>query len=241
MPAGRNRPPEELPADDPESLGWIARLEAARRIASGKPPPPVDLPGTPETAADGQPSVNPAHMLVAQLEEEEAERKNGARAGAGIASADAIARAKVNLPPPAPVRRLPEWVWAALLVMLVAVSLGYAYLRATSEQALPYEVDPVEHTRSQTENDLRVLKSLNQGHKAALDGQHRAAISYYKAALAIDPELASAERGLGIAYAALDDHASAIRHYERFIALQPETLEAARVKKLIESYKRKQR
>ncbi|MEM7679206.1 MAG: tetratricopeptide repeat protein [Myxococcota bacterium] len=220
----------------------MARLETARRIASGKPPPPVDLPGTASDAAGGPPALNPAHALVAQLEEEEA-RKNGARASSALTSAEALADAKVSLPSSPPVRPMPEWVWGALLVMLVAVSLSYAYLRATNEQALPYEVEParIDSDRRSENDDRKLLRLLKKGHEAAIAGQHRQAILNYQAAVALDPNLASAQRGLGIAYAAIEDYASAVRHYERFIDLQPESMEAAKIQELIEAYKRMQR
>lgn len=231
----------------------MARLEAARLVAAGKPSADVRAGGLghrpgadTSNAAPAAPEIpaKPAHLLVAQLEEEESRRHqaNADRMQARYEAAapeQAIAQVEVAVAPPKPTRRMPEWVWAAVVAVLVVGGLSYAYTQAQREPEPIAEVDPAK--RAEAERKKRALTALQQGHQAVLDEKHDAAIARYKQALSLEPNLASAERGLGIAYAAKGDRRTAIVHYQRFIELEPDTLEAAKIKAIIRDYRKRRR
>ena len=216
-------------------------------IASGHAPTsgaPSSAPVQPRTTATETIPGKPAHILVAQLEEEEtARRKREAERMQNLfdeaAPEEAIAQVQVATDTPPPARRLPEWVWGALLVMVVVTGLGYAYTQAYQEPEPIAAVDP--EVVAAAARKKEALTALNNGHEAVLDEKHDAAIRYYRRALRLEPDLASAERGLGIAYAAKGNRRAALKHYQRFIQLEPDSFEAAKVKEIIRDYRRKRR
>ncbi len=241
-------------ASDTAPTGWMARLEAARMIASGRAPvtqsqgvvtrrvsaKPVRPSVTQATSVPGQ----SAQMLVAQLEREESQRERDEAARMqsvfeAAAPEAVVAQVQVDVPVVKPARRLPEWVWGALIVAAVSVGLGYAYTRAQSEPNPLVEVDPQRVAAAARQR--RALTALQAGHQAVRDEAHDRAIRHYREALRLNPDLASAERGLGIAYAAKGDGDRALKHYRNFVELEPDGLEAAKVKALIRDYVKKKR
>ena len=251
---------------DTTPKSWMARLEAARMIASGKVPSSNSngRPLTPSAAASVvSPATNgskataaraphassalpgqSAQQLVAQLEQEESQRERDEAARIqsvfeAAAPEAAIAQVQVDVPTDKPKRRLPEWVWGGLIVAAVAVGLGYAYTRAQSEPTPIVEVDPERVAAAARQK--RALTALQDGHQAVLDDAPDRAIRHYQEALRLDPSLASAERGLGIAYAARGDRDRALKHYRRFVELEPDGLEAAKIKGLIRDYVKEKR
>ena len=126
-----------------------------------------------------------------------------------------------------------------LLGVVVLAGLSYAYNSAQVEPTPIVELDADKVVAAAKKK--RALTALQRGHEAVLDDKHDEAIRYYREALRHAPDLASAERGLGIAYAAKGNRRAAVKHYERFVQLEPDGLEAAKIKALIRDYKRKRR
>jgi len=66
------------------------------------------------------------------------------------------------------------------------------------------------------------------------------AVDELQQCLALDPAYGLAYRSLGVAYTLLGRERSAIAAYERFVALEPTHRDAAQLRQIIDSYKRRQ-
>ena len=229
---------------------WMARLEAARQLASGTVTDEPASGAAPDLSAPRRaprgPELQskPAHLLVAQLEREEHLRQQHEAARLQTvyeeaAPEDEIARVEVQVATLKPPRRTPDWLWVTLVVALVIGGVGYAYTQAQREPVPTAELAPERVAAAARKK--RALTALQNGHRAVLDEDHEAAIGHYREALRLEPKLASAERGLGIAFAAKGNGAAALKHYQRFLQLEPDGLEAAKIRSLIRDYQRNRR
>ncbi len=247
--------------------GWMARLEAARMVASAqsgasapassqaptqssKPPaassgpPPLKVSSKPKPA---KPAVEnkPAHLLVAQLQEEEDRRRKdeAARLDALFSNKnqapESVANVEIELPTAQKKRKVSERLIIALFVVGgLGVVVG-AYNAVKKEPAPKLVVDPA--LKAKAERRKRAVDALERGHSHVLKGKEGAqdAIKAYKEAIALDSELAGAERGLGVAYVALDEKAEALAHYKNYLKLAPEAKDAKEVRKIIQQYEKK--
>ncbi len=107
---------------------------------------------------------------------------------------------------------------------------------AWTDQPAPGEKITVAEKRKQA------LAAIEKGHALLGDGKDKArvdqAILFYQKALRLEPNLARAERALGVAYAAKRDDKNALQHYKRFIELDPAAPEAWQVKAIIEKFEK---
>lgn len=155
--------------------------------------------------------------------------------------ADEISQVEIKLEAPKKRKRwVPDWLVVAILAVGVAGGVYGVYAAVKEEPAPVVRVDP--KLIEAKERRAKAIKALQHGHELALLGAEKAdaAIVAYKQALELEPTLASAERGLAIAYTAKDDKAQAVLHYERYLTLDPKASDAAEVRAIIEDYRKVQ-
>jgi tetratricopeptide (TPR) repeat protein len=235
--------------NDSVPSGWMARLEAAKNAASAvSGPPPVAPPRAdsvppPLPAAPRPPprpkslEGKPAHLLIAHLEAENSRRHTSAvRAAPEAAPVDEIARVEVAKPALPRARRVPDWVIFSLLGALVLGGIAFAYTSAHQAPAPKAEIDPALAAAAEKRKAARA--ALEEGHQKLLAGADGvdAAIAAYQRALALEPNLPSAERGLAIAFTAKKDDATAVQHFQRYLQLDPDAKDADEVRARIARY-----
>ncbi len=234
--------------------GWMARLEAARvntasrdetPTAVAKPPP---IPAKPAAAQPPPlkpkgPPPRPAHLLVAQLEQEEqrrrAEEQSRLQQLFESEPKSEIAAASLDLPEaPKKKKRVPNSLLFALLAVVVVGGLIAVFMQVQKEPPPKVEIDPA--LAKQVEDKKKAFEALEQGHTLAQAGKEKApeALKAYQTALKFAPDLASAERGMAVVYAAQDDDENAVKHYRRYLDLEPKAKDAAEVRKIIKAYER---
>lgn len=254
-------------ANDSVPPSWMARLEAARvvttppeggadggsgeaaRAPSSSGPPPLK-PSSGENGASRSksgahaPVGRPAHLLVAQLEEEDRKRsdQHAERVAALFSNDRSDDIAKVEIPLSTEglkKKRVPDWVIVTGLVVLVIAVVGILFIRAKEAPGPVAQIDPA--VQAAAEKRRMSIEALEQGHKLAIEGKARAddAILAYTRALDLDPTLASAERGLAIAYGLKDDDPNAVAHYKSYLRLSPSAFDAGDVRKIVERYEKK--
>lgn len=90
--------------------------------------------------------------------------------------------------------------------------------------------------------DTAAAKTLyDEGNRLTLQGRIREAIARFKRALKEDPNFADAHRGLGIAYARLEQPEQAVRHYELYLKKRPYAHDAERVRVILRTYYNQQK
>lgn len=253
-----------LPAAQNDSVpsGWMARLEAAKVVARGEsgvhaaPVDPTATPTAPSTPPplkaalrrrDSNVSAKPAHLLVAQLERDEHKRQTAEQARLSELfneeePEEMISKVEVDLPEaPKKKKRLPDWVVVGTLGLLVLGGVGFAYSSVQKEPAPTATVDPALAKKAALRK--KAMAALEQGHTLALEGtEHSAeAITAYESALKLEPNLASAERGLAIVYAAKGEQTQAVQHYRRYLELSPEARDAPQVRAIVSGWEKSQR
>jgi tetratricopeptide (TPR) repeat protein len=235
--------------NDSVPSGWMARLEAAKNAASAVSGPPAVAPPRADSVPPPLPAAprppprpkslegKPAHLLIAHLEAENSRRHTSAvRAAPEAPPVDAIARVEVARPALPRARKVPDWVIFSLLGALVLGGIGFAYTSAHQAPAPRAEIDPALAAAAEKRKAARA--ALDEGHQKLLAGADgvEAAIVAYQRALALEPNLASAERGLAIAFAARKDEATAVQHYQRYLQLDPDAKDADEVRAIIARY-----
>lgn len=246
----------------------MARLEAAKKTGSGSqpiaaaevasPPPlekqaPKGPPPLKKRSQQSTPGANggsftskPAHLLVAELEAQQREKREARKATLDTAE-DEISKseiAQVEMPKPeAKINRkkIPAWLLFVVLAVVASLCVGGGLYYAQREPPPPApQVDP--ELIAKAEAQKAALAALNEGHELFGVGKDKdkvdQAIALYKKAVELAPDLAKAERALGIAYAAKSDEAEAVIHYKRFLELDPNAPEAAQVRTIIEKYEK---
>ncbi|MFO0723121.1 MAG: tetratricopeptide repeat protein [Myxococcota bacterium] len=219
-------------------------------------PPPLPVRSRPERPASsgsldaGALTKKPAHLLVAELEAE-AEKKRAKKAaamgGTLDSAADEISKSEIAQheieKPDTEVkqRKVPRWLLPVVSVVVIGGVIG-AYFLATQKTPTPtLAVDPA--LIAQAEKRKQALAAIEEGHALLGDGKDKAkveqAIVSYQKALSFEPNLARAERALGVAYAAKGDDENALKHYKRFVELDPAAPEAPQVKSIVEKYEQK--
>ncbi len=259
--AGPSVPVRRRQIDDTVPATWSARVRAVQRFTAGsqqtspmavsalaadKKPEPKKEPEPAPPARDVTGKVKPAHLLVAELEAEEAEKREAedARAQAYLEEDMGAEIAEVEITPEVPAakpRRVPEWLIISVLALGVLGGLAavYAHFEEKKRESA-VEVDPkLELAKKKRE---KALAALEEGHTWALQGKAQAnkAIAAYQRALALEPKLSGAERGLAIAYASLEQRAEAVKHYRRYLDLEPNAQDADEVRQIIDRYEKAQ-
>lgn len=156
---------------------------------------------------------------------------------------DEIAEARVEVAPvvAAPRSRARERVFGALVLLAAGLGLVAAYLSAELAPPPPVEVD--EALAEQRARAAEARAALESGHRLVLEGpaQADAALAAYRRALAAEPQLAAAERGMAIAWTAKGDKREAVAHYRRYLELHPTAKDAPEVRRIIADYEATQR
>jgi tetratricopeptide (TPR) repeat protein len=243
----------------PSGGGWMERLEAARSggalglaevdAGPGAPPPPP-APGrapTPvaapaqDVAPQGGFQAKPAHLLIAELEEDERRRKAEARQRRAEQTEDpatmSIAEVEIDRPKEAPKpKALPTWVVVAALGLVAVGGAVVAYQVGYSEPAPETVVDA--ELQAALERRKKAIALLDEGATLQLQGKEKAdaAIVAYNKALELEPSLGKAHRGLGGVYASKKDVANAILHYKKYLELTPDADDADQVRAIIEKH-----
>jgi tetratricopeptide (TPR) repeat protein len=238
--------------------GWMARLEAARVVATQSltaenpepkpvppPPPPTNKPPPLEKKKKKKNELTkkPAHLLVAQLQEDEQKRRERETAQLDTLfkaeNPDAISSMEIAVPDEVKrKKRIPDWAVVLILALIVGGGLYAAYRRVQKEPAPVVKVDP--KLKEAAEKRKAAVTALEQGHVLVTqNGKADEAIAAYKQALAVEPTLAAAERGLAIAYTSKNDDATAVVHYTRYLELDPAAKDADEVKRIITAYEKK--
>lgn len=238
----------ELSGPTPASDVHFGAAEPAGEppVRVGPPPLPPPLPSQKARAPVVPPpafSTKPAHLLVAELEAAEAEKKREAkqRKNSALGSTqDEISKseiAQVQIAKPdtdIAEKHIPKWVYGlAVALVLGGVAAAYVYAEKKTP-VVKAEADP--ELRAKAERARKANALVEEGH-AALEAKDPAkAIESYLSALKIDPQFARAERALGVAYAAKGDDAAAAEHYKKFLTLDPDAPEAAQVRAIVDKY-----
>ena len=237
--------------------GWMARLEAARVTAAqslategaeAKPVPPPPPPNKPpplekkKKKKKEELTRKPAHLLVAQLQEDEAKRREAETKQLDQLfqreNPDAISSMEIAVPTDLKKKkRIPDWVVVTLLATVVIGGIYGAYQMVQKEPAPVVKVDA--KLVEEAEKRKQSVAALEQGHLFVQQGKPDKAIPAYQKALVADPTFAAAERGLAIAYTKKDDDATAVAHYKRYLELDPAAKDAEDVKKIITAYEKK--
>lgn len=244
VPQGGGPPP--LPPTSSSGVGSGATSPA------GPPPLKRARKDGDEKPGDEKLERKPAHLLVAELEAAERQRReararkpsqaSGAFEGAASEISSEIATHTIETPNLTVRRRqIPGWVFPVVAVLVVG-GIGGAYFfaeRATPE--VKREVDPALIAR---EERLRKANELiEQGHALFGIGRDPAkvaeAIPFYQRAVEADPAFPRAHRALAVAYGAKGDDAEAVKYYRRFLELEPNGSEADQVRAIIEKYEKK--
>lgn len=258
--AGPALPVKQHRTDDTMPSSWMARLEAARKagVLSTLPEAEADdvvehAPGNGNGNGNGHGTkrtsgffeTKPAHLLVAELEEEEREAKRVKTAPVAApmdeaeTAVDSITNVHIARPQAkAQAKHLPTWVWA-LGISVVVVVLGVAGWRIAFEEPPPEPGRALDPTLvKEFERRKEAMALLEEGHRLAMAGkdQAKAALAAYEKALDLEPNLPSALRGLASVYAAQDDAARAVDHYKMYLKLAPDSADAAQVREIVEKY-----
>jgi tetratricopeptide (TPR) repeat protein len=99
----------------------------------------------------------------------------------------------------------------------------------------PAQIPPVPKPKGNIEE---ARNYYNAGNQMALNGKYKEAVEQYKLALQSDPSFADAHRGLGIAYARQKKSDEAVRHYELYLQARPYAQDAARVREILDLYRK---
>jgi len=256
--AGPSLPAKQARTDDTMPSSWMARLDAARRAGVLSTIPeaePADVIEHAPTAGNGNapggtPSsgffiTKPAHLLIAELEEEERAEAEASRVRPSqpmedaVTELDSITNVQIAKPESkAEVKHLPRWVWALGIGLTVIVVGIFGYRQAFQEP--PPEaaraLDP--ELLKQVERRKKAIALLDQGTQHAMMGKEKApdAIKAYEQALDLEPNLPKAFKGLASVYAAQGDAARAVEHYKMYLKLSPDASDAKQVRGIVEKY-----
>ena len=230
--------PVAPPRSDVAATGWGAQPDARQYLAAGGAPPelpvrPPPLPAKPRSPSSAGGEL-PPHLAVARDWAPPAALCQGS---GSLDVADAISSKDLEIPqvPKAERRVSDRWVKLGL-GLVVAGGLVAAYEATRSEPAPEVRVDPA--LRAEAERRRRAVAAMERGHELAIERAHAEAADAYRVALALEPDLASAQRGLAIALSAVGQKEEAVRHYRRYLELEPDAADAAKVKKIVRDWER---
>ena len=230
-----------------------ARLNAAEAVSPQAAPPPIPTKPAPSSGPPPlkkrkpppapAPNQRPAHLLVAQLEQEE--RRRAAQEQARLQELfeaepkSEIAAASLDLPQtPKKKKRIPDAVLFGLLAVIVVGGLVAVFMNVRKEPPPKVEVAPA--LVRAAEQRKKAFAALERGHALAQQGKGKAkeALDAYHEALKYEPKLASAERGLGVVYAVQGDAEKAVKHYRRYLEMEPKAKDAEKVRAIVSAYEK---
>ena len=220
-------------------MGWGAAAPPARAGHETTPPP---LPFAQEIrSASSAPEkrARPAHLLLAELEAKRADEGPPSVDLSRDMPAAEIAKAKIDRPEVPKAKRGPsDRAIRAVAGLIIAAGIFGVYWTTQQEPEPEVRVDAA--LQAEVERRRKAVEALERGHALVLQGPEKAdaAIAAYSEALELDPELASAERGLGISHAAMERDAKAVEHYRRYLELEPDADDADEVRKIIAAYEK---
>ncbi len=258
MPAMSGKLDDSVPSG---ASGWLARLEAAKRGSQGSEPPggrssapppgPAAAPSAPgqppplkkaaPPAAPQRKSIEakPAHLLLAELEREEHERKRVARerkaskAENGEEPSNAIAELEIAKPQASiNIRQIPKWIVGIVLVIAVVGFGAFGLHKGQKDPVKAKEIDPA--LIAAKERLEKAVAARDFATTLLLQAKYQDSIPHFQAALELEPNMAKAELGLGGAYAGLGDNDSACRHYRRYLRLDADAPDAAAVQAIVD-------
>lgn len=233
--AGPSRP---VPRSDVAATGW-GTAQPNRSPKGG--PPPLPPGGGPPPLPSKAKKPRPAHLLLAELEAR-SQRETPSQDLSLDMPALEIARARVQKPEVPKARRGPsDGAIRTVAALIVALGFFAVYWSTQSEPEPEVKVDAA--LQAEADRRRQAIELLEKGHILAVEGPERAdqAIAAYEQALALVPDLASAEKGLAVAFAAKDQDDVAVQHYRRYLELAPAADDADQVKAIIREYERARR
>jgi tetratricopeptide (TPR) repeat protein len=254
VPPGPSSSSGVTPSSLPQGAGPPPLPPSSSSGAAPAGPPPLKKPRRDSEASPSDEKLErkPAHLLVAELEAAERQRREararkpsqttGALEGAATEISSEIATHTIETPNLTVRRRqIPSWVFPVVAVLVVGGIGGAYYFAERATPEVKREVDPALIAR---EEGLRKANELvEQGHALFGIGRDPAkvaeAIPLYRRALEADPEFPRAHRALAVAYGVKGDDAEAVKHYRRFLELEPNSSEADQVRAIIEKYEKK--
>jgi len=180
-----------------------------------------------------------AHSLVEELNATGPQKKP-LGGGRDLHTAEARAISAVEIAGPtalAPKKRWSAKVWGPVMAIIVGLIVAFAWNQGFKEPAPESSRD---HTVLETQvNQRRKAVSLvNKAHELAIQGPAKTsdALKTYREALALDPKLASAHKGLGSVLLREKKTEEAIAHYRKYLVLNPKAADATEVRSLVEKY-----
>jgi hypothetical protein len=233
-------PSMPLPRDDNDSapVGWMAGFIAEKTAGAPPPLPKRNAPPPVLKSKSTLESATPAAaFMVAKLREDSKSEANPFHPDDEPSEVSSV---KIQLDTPKPnVRRLPPIVTYLLysLVVSAAVWVGVSmYFDALEEPPPEVKVNPALAQAAKIHKEA--LEALQKGHESVLEGRTgaSAAIGFYEKALALEPSLAPAVRGMAIAYGHKGDEAVAVEHYRNYLRLDPDSKDADSVREIISKY-----
>ena len=251
--AGPSLPVSKKKTDDvvPPGSAWLERLHAPHEVDRlSAQDQNRDTPGSdftedaknrdrPQKPVTGSFKAKSAVSLVEELNAKQASPKKLTNARqVRTAQARAISAVKIDGPEEiAPKKRLPVMVWIGIMTLVVAALVFAAWNLGFKE---PPPESARDHTELETKISLRrkAIKLVNKGHEFAVQGpkKTKAAIDSYQEALKLDPELASAHKGLGSVLLREKKTEQALKHYRRYVELEPEADDAEAVRAILDKH-----
>jgi tetratricopeptide (TPR) repeat protein len=249
---GASQGPTPSSSGTPSSLPQVAGPPPLPPATAGPPPLKKLRRESTATATDEKLERKPAHLLVAELEAAERQRReargrkpsqtSGAFEGAASEISSEIATHTIETPSLTVRRRqIPGWVFPVVAVLVVGGIGGAYYFAERATPEVKREVDP--ELIAHEERLRKATELVEQGHALFGLGRDPAkvdeAIPLYQRAVEADPGFPRAHRALAVAYGAKGDDAEAVKHYRLFLELEPNGAEADQVRAIIEKYEKK--
>lgn len=240
--------PVRKPTSDavPSGNAWMQRLEAARQAAFLEALPEVEpdaevVPSAPPAKGSVAPGngfqAKPAHLLIAELEEDEKTKKNRRAAPAPLSGVETSSIANVVIEKPAANiehKRVPTWL-IGTIVGVVCLGGAFAAYRVGFAEPTPEVAANAELARK-LEASKKAVALLEEGHRFAMVEKPDEAIAAYSKALELKPDLAKAHKGLGAIYAKRKDVPKMVEHYRMYLELDPGAEDAAKVREILEKH-----
>jgi tetratricopeptide (TPR) repeat protein len=244
--AGPSLPVTNRKTDDvvPPGSAWLERMHAPKevdRLAEEDrqaQEPSAEFHEAPRPST-GSFKAKSALSLVEELNAQQATPKPFS-SGRQIRTAQARAISEVKIEEPEevlPKKRLSAKLWIGIMMLVVAALVVVAWDVGFKE---PPPESARDHTELETKIALRkkAVTIVNKAHELAVQGPKKseAAIAMYGEALKLDPELASAHKGLGSVLLRAKKVDLALKHYRRYVKLKPNADDADTVRGILNKH-----
>lgn len=231
------------PMHSPEALEALA--DKAKESADGsfvghEPDAFSDVPSLRrQKPATGSFKAKSAHSLVEELNAS-AQEKKALKPGRDFHTAEAKAITAVEIAAPQaliPKKRLSARVWVLAMLAFLGAIIAFAWVQGFQEPAPESARD---HSELAAQVDMRrqAVQLVNQAHELAIQGSAKTdeALKTYRQALNLDPELASAHKGLGSVLLREKKIEAAMNHYRKYLILNPKAADRDEVRSLLEQF-----